>query len=46
MIQYLPNGDQLALVNFGPDALISEAKETTFSGNSLEIFNNLHAVYK
>ena len=38
------NGDQIALVHFGPVALFSEAKLTTSSGKHLEKVDNLHII--
>ena len=38
------NGDEISLVNFGPVALFSEAKLTTFSGKHLEKVDNLHPI--
>ena len=38
------NGDEISLVNFGPVALLSEAKLTTSSGKHLEKVDNLHPV--
>ena len=41
--RYVDN-DQIALVNFGPVALFSEAKLTTSSGKHLEKVDKLHTV--
>ena len=38
------NGDEVSLVNFGPFALLSEAKLTTSSGKHLEKVDNLHPI--
>ena len=38
------DGDKISLINFGPVALISEARLTTSSGKLLEKVFNLHTV--
>ena len=40
------DSDHIALVTFGPDALISEAKPTTSSGKNLKKVGTLHIISK